>query len=166
MNLLILGAGGFATEVEELARTLGYDNICFLDDYPDKARCKPVIGRMDDCSLFMGKFQHAIVAIGNNQLRSLWHNKIMDLGFNIPSLVSLNAYVSPDAKLFPGCIVRQFCVVGRKAVIGQATILNINSKVDHDCVIGDYSHLLIGAVVRNSVVLPSFSWLDSNAVKQ
>ena len=46
--LLIIGAGSFASEVEEMARLLGYSAIAFLDDHPDCARCSPVVGNMDD----------------------------------------------------------------------------------------------------------------------
>ena len=34
-NLLIIGAGSFSTEIEELARLFGYDDIAFLDDNSD-----------------------------------------------------------------------------------------------------------------------------------
>ncbi len=46
--LLIIGAGGFAVEVDELTRLLGYSDIAFLDDDLDRARCLPVVGSMDD----------------------------------------------------------------------------------------------------------------------
>ncbi len=48
MNLLIIGAGSFSTEIEEMARLLGYDDIAFLDDNPNKAKAHPVIGIMKD----------------------------------------------------------------------------------------------------------------------
>ena len=35
-NLLIIGAGKFSTEIEELARLNGYTDIAFLDDKPSK----------------------------------------------------------------------------------------------------------------------------------
>ena len=40
-SLLIVGAGSFSTEVEELARLLGYTDIAFLDDHPEKALPRP-----------------------------------------------------------------------------------------------------------------------------
>ena len=46
--LLIVGAGSFAGEVDELARLLGYTNIAFLDDNSIHARCSPVIGSFQD----------------------------------------------------------------------------------------------------------------------
>ncbi len=35
-KLLIIGAGKFSTEIEELARLNGYTDIAFLDDKPSK----------------------------------------------------------------------------------------------------------------------------------
>ena len=166
MNLLILGAGGFATEVEELARTLGYDQISFLDDNPEKARCNPIVGKMEDCTSMVGRYKYAIVALGNNEQRAFWHKRLVTLGFEVPSLISPLAYISPKAIVASGCIIRQFCVVGRNVNLGSSTILNIGAKIDHDCVIGDFSHFLVGAVARGSVVLPSFTWLAANEVRQ
>ena len=111
-------------------------------------------------------FDCAIVALGNNEARSKWHNELVSLGYHIPSLISNLAYVSPDAKISSGCIIRQFCAVGRNVTLGQATFLNLGAKVHHDCTIGEYSHLLVGAVARGSVSLPAYSWLNANEVRQ
>lgn len=166
MELLILGAGGFATEVEELARSLGYNNIAFLDDSPDKARCSPIIGKMEDCALLKKTYKNAIVALGDNAQRCFWHKKLETLGYLVPSLISSCSYVSPNAVISKGCIIRQFCVVGRNVRLGSATILNIGVKVDHDCSIGDFSHLLIGSVARGCISLPPFTLVNANEVRQ
>lgn len=67
MNLLIIGAGSFSTEVEELARLCGYNDIAFLDDNPDKAKAYPVIGAMKDIEKYRYQYDNAIVALGNNK---------------------------------------------------------------------------------------------------
>jgi len=38
--------------------------------------------------------------------------------------------------------------------------------IDHDCVLGDGCHILMGTVVRNAVVLPEKIWLASNQVAE
>lgn len=60
MNLLIIGAGSFSTEIEELAKLLGYDDIAFLDDNPDKALAHPVIGIMKDIEKYREQYDNAI----------------------------------------------------------------------------------------------------------
>lgn len=66
-SLLIIGAGSFAAEVEELARLLGYNDIAFLDDNPDRARCSPVVGSMDDIVTMKDHYPEAVAALGNNE---------------------------------------------------------------------------------------------------
>lgn len=119
MNLLIIGAGSFSTEIEEMARLLGYEDIAFIDDNPDKAVSSPVIGTMKEIEKYRDTYDNAIVAMGNNKNRLHYHNILESIGFNIPVLVHPAAYVSPDAKLAPGCIVRTFAVIGRYAELGK-----------------------------------------------
>jgi beta-phosphoglucomutase-like phosphatase (HAD superfamily) len=48
--------------------------------------------------------------------------------------------------------------------LGLATILNVGALIDHDVEIGEGSHILMGAVVRNMVKLPALSRVESNQV--
>lgn len=66
MERLIIGAGTFSKEVEEMARLLGYSNIAFLDDNQDKASACPVIGSMENIVKYGFPYENAIVALGNN----------------------------------------------------------------------------------------------------
>lgn len=166
MSLLIIGAGSFSTEIEEMARLLGYDDIAFIDDNPKKAISSPVIGTIKEIEKYRSRYNNAIVAMGNNKNRLHYHILLESLGFNIPVLIHPTAYVSPDAKLMGGCIVRTFAVIGRYAELGKATILNIGAKVDHHCVIGEASHLLINSVVRGSRIVEPLTWLDVGQVIQ
>ena len=61
-SLLIVGAGSFATEVEELAELCGYDKLAFLDDDIVHARCHPVIGMLSDLAMPKDNFDEAVVA--------------------------------------------------------------------------------------------------------
>lgn len=166
MNLLIIGAGSFSTEVEEIATLRGYTDIVFLDDLPEKAVSTPVIGTMSEISKFRLQYDNAIVALGNNESRIKYHNLLEMYEYNIPTLIHPTAYVSPDACLAPGCIIRTFAVVGRYAVLGKASILNIGAKVDHHCVIGEGSHLLINSVVRASKNVAPLTWIEAGQVIQ
>ena len=54
--------------------------------------------------------------------------------------------------------------MGRYVELGKATILNIGAKVDHHCVIGEESHLLINSVVRASKIVETLTWFDAGKV--
>jgi UDP-N-acetylbacillosamine N-acetyltransferase len=162
-KLLIVGAGNFPPEVEELAILNGYDTFAFLDDNP-AARCHPIIGDLASIKDHTNEFREAIVAFGNNERRMEYTKKILAAGFFIPTLIHPTAYVSPDSVIGVGCIIRAHCVISRYAKIGAATILNVGALIDHDVVIGEGSHILMGAVIRNMVKLPPMSWIESNKV--
>ena len=165
-SLLIVGAGSFAPEVEELARLLDYDEIAFLDDNLDAAYCQPVIGTMSDIEKICGRFNAAIVALGKNADRMKYHNMLKHCGYTISTLIHPTAYVSPDAIIAPGCIIRAKAVVSRYVKLGEACILNVGALVDHHVEIGDGCHILMGAVVRNKVKLPPLTWVESLLVVQ
>lgn len=162
-SLLIVGAGNFPPEVEELAGMNGYDNFVYLDDNPD-ARCQPVIGSLDLIPMFVKEYQEAIVAFGDNEKRLSQTKKLLNAGYRIPTLIHPSAYVSPDAEIGCGCIIRAHCVVSRYVKLGFATILNVGALIDHDVEIGEGSHILMGAVIRNMVKLPPKSRVESNQV--
>ena len=162
--LLIIGAGSFSVEVDELSRLNGYNSTFFLDDNPLKARSTPVIGKLEDIEKVCSDFSEAIVAFGNNELRIKYHNKLRVLGMSIPMLIHPTAYVSPDSTISPGCIVRTKAVVSRYATLGEACIVNVGAMIDHDCIIEEGCHILMGAVIRNKVHLPAKTWVPSNAV--
>lgn len=159
MSLLIIGAGSFSIEVEELARLLGYTDFAFIDDKSSNA-----IGTIKDIGKMREKFDTAIVALGNNENRKRFHEELVRYNYNIPILIHPTAFVSPDAQLSPGCIVRTHAVVSRYAKLGEGVIVNIGSLIDHHCEIGAFSMILPGAVVRNISKVESGSWIRSNAV--
>lgn len=116
-KLLIIGAGSFATELEELARLCGYNEIAFLDDFPDGARCKPVIGHMDDIPEMRKKYNCAIVTLGNNKKRMEYMEILQEHNFEILVLIPPTAYVSPNAIIENGGIIRAKAVASRYMVL-------------------------------------------------
>ncbi len=160
-DLLIIGAGTFSTEVEELAILLGYSNVAFVDD-----SVPGCIGTTDDIFKLHKEFDDAIVALGNNANRKKYTTVLEECGYNIPTLIHPTAYVSKDAEIGYGCIVRAKSVISRYAKLGKGVIVNVGGLIDHHCVVGDYSHILMGAVVRNCINLPPLTLVNSNNVAE
>ena len=101
--------------------------------------------------------------MGNYEDRRKYHELLKAYNYNIPILIHPTAYVSPDAQLSPGCILRTHAVVSRYAKLGEGVIVNIGI-IDHHCEIGDFSMILPGAVVRNSVKIDPGTWIRANEV--
>ena len=165
-SLLIVGAGSFSPEVEELAYLVGYDDIVFLDDNPSGAYCSPVIGTTADIEMLRPKYDTAIVALGNNEGRMKYHKDLKRYGYIIPALIHPTAYISPTAFIAPGCIIRAKAVISRDVKLGEATILNVGALVDHHVEIGYGCHILMGAVLRNKVKVEPLTRVESLSVIQ
>lgn len=157
--LLIIGAGSFSSEVEELSRFYGYTNFAFLDDKEPSA-----IGTMKDIGKVREWYDTAIVALGNNENRKKYHEELLFYKYQIPVLIHPTAYVSPDAVLSPGCIIRTQAVVSRYAKLNDGVIVNIGSLIDHHCEIGEFSMILPGAVVRNNKKIAPGTCVKANEV--
>ncbi len=145
-SLLILGAGGHGRCIAELAIQLEqYAQIAFLDDswQADTCRNTKIIGRMD--SLEDHKiFTHAVVGIGNNSVRKILHQRLLEEGFELATLVHPAAWVSPSAQLGKGCVIFAGVVIGPTARLGDGVIVNCNATVDHDGIVEDFAHLGVG----------------------
>ena len=163
-KLLIVGAGSFAIEVEELARLVGYEDISFLDDSPETARVSPVIGNLEDLQFLRNQYDTAIVAFGNNALRMKWLDHLKEYGYSIPTLIHPRAYVSPDAVLQEGCIVRAMAMVGRYVHLGRGCIVNAAAVINHDCIVEDGCHCLIGSIIRNKRKVDAMTWVATGSL--
>ena len=109
MNLLISGAGEYGQLVKELARNK-FTTIDFLDDNSPVA-----IGKLGNYNHLKDKYQNAIVAIGNNEIRAQWIDRLEESGYDLPIILSDRAYISPSAIVEPGCIVEPMTVINSNA---------------------------------------------------
>lgn len=166
-TLLIVGAGGLGQDVAEIASMTGrYTKIAFLDDVPtlEKERRYNIVGNTYELGKFVGEYGYCIAAVSSNKLRMKVHQQIKELGFEIPILIHPTAIVHPLASLECGDIIRAMCFVSSGVDIRECVLLNIGCKIDHNCVIGEGSHIPMGCIVRNEVVVDSYSTFKSNAV--
>lgn len=161
-RLLILGAGGFGQVVKELADELGiYYGVVFLDDAVERS---DVIGKLADYEKFCGEYTHALVAMGNNQLRLEWLERLEQAGYRLPVLRSPFAWVSGSAVVEKGTVVLPFAHVGAHAVVGRGCILNAGSIVDHNCTVGEGCHICLNSVVKNQATVPSCTKVEAGEV--
>ena len=158
MNLLILGAGEYGQLVKELTRNK-FTTIDFLDDN------SPVsIGKLDDYKNLKDKYQNAVVAIGNNEVRAEWLNRLEEVGYNLPIVLSDRAYVAPSAVVEPGCIVEPMAVINANARVEKGSIISSGVVVNHNAIVNKYCHVDCNAVVGADAVVPEKMHLNYGQV--
>ena len=159
-NIVLIGAGGHAKVCAEIAGLNGYDNILFLDD---SVKGPHIFGKTDCFSQFT-KTADFFVAIGDNRVRQTFFEKILAEGGRIVSLLHPHAIVSKSARIGKGAAVMAGAVINAGAQIGDGVVINTCSSVDHDCTIGNFAHISVGAHLTGTVDIGEGTLVGAGAV--
>jgi len=146
-GLLILGYGGHARSIGDVALDLGIPDLAFVE----------AGARADE--QFMGFRVHTTIAdslpegwsafpaAGDSAVRLRQINEISARALAMERLVSRRAYVGVGATVEPGTFVGHHAHVGPMAAIGRGVMINTAAVVDHESVVGDFTHIAVNATV-------------------
>lgn len=146
----MLGAGGFALEVADLAEDAGFV-VDGLVEGLDPSGCdepldgKPVYWIADLPRLARGRC--AIAGVGDPRGRRLLVAAAEEAGIPFATLVHPTANVSRRSHLEPGTIASPGVVVGAYTTVGRHVILNRGVMIGHHTSIGDFASVMTGANV-------------------
>ena len=161
-RLIILGAGGYARTINDIAtQSLRYDQIFYLDD---NKQSPEILGKCSDFEKFISDDTEMYPAIGDNQTRLRLINLLKEKNAKIATFIHRTAYVSPTAVICEGVVVLPNAVVNTGCVIREGSIINCGAIVDHDCTIEMGVHLCPGAVVKPHNIVAEGAKLESNSV--
>lgn len=163
-KLRIIGAGGHGKVVADIAKRCGYSDIIFLDDDPAVLKCGsyPVDGTRYDAlhdpdAVFF-------VAVGNPSARAQLMEWLSEQGLCIISLVHPGAIVAEDVIIGEGSVIMAGAVINPGTVLEKGVIVNTCASVDHDCRIGKYVHISVGARIAGTVTIGEHTWVSVGAV--
>lgn len=161
-KLIIIGASGHGRVVADIAKKNGYEDIAFLDDNMDlkKSGSYAVIGTCQDIK----KYHNAdfFVAIGNAEIREMIQKQAENYVHFI-TLIHPNAVIADNVVVGIGTVVMAGAVVNPGTTIGKGCIINTCSSVDHDCRIGDFVHISVGAHIAGTVEIGDRTWIGIGA---
>ncbi|MBA2662006.1 MAG: NeuD/PglB/VioB family sugar acetyltransferase [Bradymonadaceae bacterium] len=159
-RVLIFGAGGHARVLIDLIREGRRDLVlsAVIDDAAqvgDTLLGVPIVGNSEQLAgLREQGIALAILGVGavtNNKLRIKLYERLVSLGFTIPSLVHPRAIVEPSAQMGSGNQVFGGAIVSSGVRLGDNTIINSGAVVSHDCTIGSHTHITPGAILAGNV---------------
>ena len=158
---LILGRGGFGTQLNDWLMDEGWGSADFLDDNAPDA-----VGGLRDYvdPAILKRGRPAFVALGDNKLRVELLQKLAAAGYSTPVFISDAASVSPSAVLEPGCIILPQAYVGADAHLGVGCIVNAGAIVDHNAHLGRGVHVAPGGIVKAGAEVAEFAKVDSGEI--
>jgi UDP-N-acetylbacillosamine N-acetyltransferase len=159
-GIIIHGAGGHGVVVAEAAAAAGLDVLGFVDDARTEGCCagRPILARSD---LPEGALH---VAIGDNETRQDIARRWVSTGRPLARIHHPDAWISESAELDAGVFVSALAAVNGRARVGEGAIINTSAVVEHDCVVGPFSHLAPRAALGGKAQVGPCSLVGMGAV--
>lgn len=139
MKIGLIGGGGFAKEVAEIAELRGFQISGYFSDLPGNSKWL-YLGKLNEAERFKEKmhFAFCIGAVNGESLRRrreiILSLKEKNLIFE--SMISPKAVISDGVQLGLGVIVAHGVVLSVDASIGEFCIVNTSAVVGHDAKVG------------------------------
>jgi acetyltransferase EpsM len=166
-RLLILGAGGHARAVADLAAECGW-TVAGFTDRPGGPPRSDVLG--DDSQIAelvrSGKVEAAVVGVGNTALgrRVELFEILRKADAVIPSLVHPRAMISRSCTIGDGAVVFPGVVLGAGVKVGENAVLYSNAVAEHDCRIAAHAYLSPGVILCGGVTVETLAFIGAGAV--
>ena len=139
MKIGLIGGGGFAKEVAEIAELNGFQIAGYFSDCSGDVKWLH-LGGLSDAKNFKEKM-HFAFCIGAVNGAGLKKRReiilgLLDDGLIFESLISPKAVVSVGVQLGRGVVVAHGVILSVDARVGDFCILNTNAVIGHDAKIG------------------------------
>jgi sugar O-acyltransferase (sialic acid O-acetyltransferase NeuD family) len=162
-GLLILGFGGHARSVADVALGSGFKQLCFIDDgaMPGE-RFQDFMVQRDWPSTLPDGWA-VIVASGDDLRREQLGVQVRERGWPLASLVARSATLGVGARIGPGSFIGQQAHIGPMASVGTGCIINTGAVIEHESVVGDYTHVSVRATVAGRAHIGSHCFIGAGA---
>jgi acetyltransferase EpsM len=174
-RLILIGGGGFAKEVAEIAELGGHEVVGYVGMAPGKVPY-PYLGAMERLVELRDQFDVVAVAFGAVDRKSAANRAavvqwVVDHKFVARPLISPHAVCARGASVGDGTIVAHGAVLSVDSTIGAFSIVNTNAIVGHDARIGSNVTLAPAAFVAgqasvgdNALLGPGTMVLEGRAI--
>lgn len=168
--LLLLGAGGHTRSCIDVIEQEGRFKISGLVGLPEEVGKQifgySVIGSDSDLESKLHEFKSIIITVGQIKTpdsRIDFFHRVKKIGYELPTIISPHAYVSPHARLGKGNIIMHGAVINADVVIGNNCIINSQSLIEHGAVINDHCHISTAVIINGEVNIGEGSFIGSNS---
>lgn len=169
-KIVIWGASGHAMVIGDILRLQAeFEIVGYLDDINSKRHGTllqglPIIGGREQLPRLrdMG-VTHCIIGVGQCEARLELAEQVKLFGFELAFAVHPSAVIASDVLIKPGIVVAAGVVINPGCEIGENVIVNTSSSIDHECILGDGSHISPGAHLAGRVVIGRATWVGLGA---
>ncbi|OPZ32897.1 MAG: putative acetyltransferase EpsM [Tenericutes bacterium ADurb.BinA124] len=155
-NIVIIGAGGFGREVKWFIDEINGVNkqwnfIGFVDDNLPKGTVINDSNVIGDVAWLHEQNLNVVCAIADPIIKKRVLERLTDSKNSYPVLIHPDVRVSKFVNIGEGTIICPGCIITVNIKIGKHVILDYDSTVGHDAIIGDFSTILPGVSISGHV---------------
>ena len=165
--LLVIGPGGHARVVIDAALESGFTLRGIIDPAfsgeEEQILGIPVLGNAELLNDFDPELFDIAIAIGSNQKREIWIQRVTSLGYNLPPIVHPTAIVSKHVNIGAGVFINAGVIINAMAKIGVGSIINTGATIDHDTSIGRAVHVGPGCRISGRVKVGAGTFIGTGS---
>jgi UDP-N-acetylbacillosamine N-acetyltransferase len=162
-KLIILGFGGHARSVADVALALGFKTLVFVDEQAREGELFLNFPVLKSFTPDDPKSWCAFPASGNALFRQAQTDLIQQLGWQLISLIAPSATLGVGFEIGDGVFIGQQAHIGPMAKVGSGSIVNSGAVVEHECTIGEWAHVSVNATMGGRSSLGDYSMLGAGA---
>ncbi len=170
-QVVLIGAGGHAKACIEIIEMTGEFSVAeIVGQVPEVGLSffgLEIKNTDADLALLRNKYDYAFIGIGqihNSEPRKEIHSKLLNLGYQLPTIISKHAIVSSSAKIGAGSIVMNGAILSADCKVGKNAIVNSAALIEHDVVVGDDCHVSTRVTINGSSKIGQGTFIGSGTV--
>tara|TARA_B100001287_G_scaffold14511_1_gene10931 strand:+ start:3978 stop:4604 length:627 start_codon:yes stop_codon:yes gene_type:complete len=102
-------------------------------------------------------------SIGDGELRAKMVSYIENNGLSQRNIIHRTANISPDVIFEASIFVSSGAIINTLTTVKKGAIINTGAIVEHECSIGEFTHVGPGAVLTGNVTLGHHTFIGANA---
>jgi len=160
MQIVVLGASGHGQVVADIlfqmwAKGREMEIVGFLDDDPALRGTRVMGLHVLGPLAALAETPHDCVAlgVGDNATRARLFAELCKAREHFVTAIHPTAVLAPDVIVGAGAVLAAGAVANPGARIGENSILNTCSSIDHHCVLGAHAHVAPGAHLAGNVTI-------------
>jgi sugar O-acyltransferase (sialic acid O-acetyltransferase NeuD family) len=172
-KIVLVGGGGHCHSViDVIEQENRYEIIGIIDTKENIGKNVlnyKVIGCDDKLETIFETCKNAVITVGqlqSNKIRVKIYNKLKQIGFNLPIIISPFAYVSKYASLEEGTVIMHHALINANVKIGKNCIINTKALIEHDSSIEDNCHISTASVINGGVKVKANTFFGSNTTSK
>jgi UDP-perosamine 4-acetyltransferase len=171
---ILIGAGGHSKVVLSILADVGSHSIVGVIDINQSLLvsencCELIMGipvlSMKALNKFIGqKDLDVFLAIGDCRVRAQWWEKMLNMRFSMPNLLSPEAIIHSSVSLGSANVICSGVFIGPEATVGCDNLINTGAILEHETSVGNHCHVAPRSLVAGRSRVADNCFLGAGSV--